>query len=182
MNINGIDITLILSACSNVWIRESEYNSAWTERCYCLSIYSHGTQPEQKYIYVLNIYTWSQYKLLRLSSLFLLRSSSLFIIFIANRSCPSGDSFGVYSYPFWICLHLVCLCLKGEACMFHTKFPVIAYAENKWLIMFLRTFGRRRPLTVAHHSIDLSLCNKFRLRRERKPLAEGQKNTFPSLE
>jgi hypothetical protein len=28
------------------------------------------------------------------------------------------------------------------------KLPVIAYAENKWLIMFLRTFRRRRPPTV----------------------------------
>jgi hypothetical protein len=25
----------------------------------------------------------------------------------------------------------------------------MSYAENKWLIMFLRTFGRGRPPTVA---------------------------------
>jgi hypothetical protein len=29
-----------------------------------------------------------------------------------------------------------------------TKLPVIAYAKNKWLIMFLRTFERRRPPTL----------------------------------
>jgi hypothetical protein len=30
-----------------------------------------------------------------------------------------------------------------------TKLPVIAYTENKWLIMFLRTFGRGRPPTLT---------------------------------
>jgi hypothetical protein len=45
--------------------------------------------------------------------------------------------------------------------------------------MFLRTFGRRRPPTVAPRSIDLFLCNKFRLRRERRPLAEGPKKHLP---
>jgi hypothetical protein len=29
------------------------------------------------------------------------------------------------------------------------KLPVIAFAENKWLIMFLKTFGRRRPPTKS---------------------------------
>jgi hypothetical protein len=38
---------------------------------------------------------------------------------------------------------------KKEAYLVQTKLPVIAYAKNKWLIMFLRTFGRRRPPTVA---------------------------------
>jgi hypothetical protein len=73
----------------------------------------------------------------------------------------------------------VCLHHKGEACILETKFPVIAYAENKWLIMFLRTFGRRRPPTVAPHNIDLFLCNKFRLQCERRPLAEGPKKHLP---
>jgi hypothetical protein len=41
----------------------------------------------------------------------------------------------------------VCLRHKVETCILKTKFSVIAYAENKWLIMFLRTFGRRRPPT-----------------------------------
>jgi hypothetical protein len=45
--------------------------------------------------------------------------------------------------------------------------------------MFLRTFGRGKPPTVAPRSINLFLCNKFRLRRERRPLAKGPKNTFP---
>jgi hypothetical protein len=73
----------------------------------------------------------------------------------------------------------VCLRHKGEACILQTKFPVITYAENKWLIMFLRNFGRRRPPSVARRSIDLFLCNKFRLRRERRPLAEGPKKHLP---
>jgi hypothetical protein len=60
-----------------------------------------------------------------------------------------------------------------------TKLPVIAYAENKWLIMFLRTFGRGRPPTVAPRSINLFYCNKFRLRRERRPLGEGPKKHLP---
>ena len=64
---------------------------------------------------------------------------------------------------------------KKEAYLLETKLPVIAYAKNKWLIMFLRTFGRRRPPTVAPHSVSLFLCNKFRLRRERRPLTEGPK-------
>jgi hypothetical protein len=34
-----------------------------------------------------------------------------------------------------------------------TKLPVIAYVDDKWLIMFLRTFERGRLLTEAimHH-------------------------------
>jgi hypothetical protein len=31
----------------------------------------------------------------------------------------------------------VCLRHEEEACILKTKLPVIAYAENKWLIMFL---------------------------------------------
>jgi hypothetical protein len=38
-----------------------------------------------------------------------------------------------------------------------------------------RTFGRGRPPTVAPRSSHLFLCNKFRLRCERRPLAEGPK-------
>jgi hypothetical protein len=45
--------------------------------------------------------------------------------------------------------------------------------------MFLRTFGRARPPTIATRSIDLFLCNKFRLRRERRPLAKGPKKHLP---
>jgi hypothetical protein len=36
-----------------------------------------------------------------------------------------------------------------------TKLPVMAYAENKWLVIFLRTFGRGRPPIVAPRSINL---------------------------
>jgi hypothetical protein len=63
--------------------------------------------------------------------------------------------------------------------LLQTKLPVIAYAKNKWLIMFLRTFGRRRPPTVVPRSINLFLCNKFRLRCERRHLAEGPKKHLP---
>jgi hypothetical protein len=45
--------------------------------------------------------------------------------------------------------------------------------------MFLRTFGRGRPQTVVPRNINLFLCNKFRLRRERRPLAEGPKKHLP---
>jgi hypothetical protein len=41
---------------------------------------------------------------------------------------------------------------------------------------------KSKPPTVAALSINLFVCNKFRLRYERMPLAEGPKNTFPSLE
>jgi hypothetical protein len=53
------------------------------------------------------------------------------------------------------------------------------YAGNIWLVMFLRIFGRGRPPTVAHRSINLFLYNKFRLRRERRLLAEGPKKHLP---
>jgi hypothetical protein len=45
--------------------------------------------------------------------------------------------------------------------------------------VFLRTFGRGRPPTVAPRSISLFLCNKLRLQYERRPLAEGPKKHIP---
>jgi hypothetical protein len=45
--------------------------------------------------------------------------------------------------------------------------------------VFLRAFGRGRPPTVAPHSINLFLYNNFRLRRERRSLAEGPKKHLP---
>jgi hypothetical protein len=45
--------------------------------------------------------------------------------------------------------------------------------------MFLRTFGSRRLSTVAPRSINLFLRNKFKLRRERRLLAEGPKKHPP---
>jgi hypothetical protein len=80
---------------------------------------------------------------------------------------------------FGSCPHLMYLRHKEKTRIPKTKLPVIAYAENKWLIMFLRTFGRRRPPTVAPRSIDLFLYNKYRLRCERRPLAEGPKKHLP---
>jgi hypothetical protein len=38
---------------------------------------------------------------------------------------------------------------------------------------------KRKAPTVAPRSINLFLCNKFRLRRERRPLAEGPKKHLP---
>jgi hypothetical protein len=69
----------------------------------------------------------------------------------------------------------MCLHHEEEACILKTKLCVIAYTKNKWLIMFLRTFGRGRPPIVAPRSINLFYCNKFRLQGERRPLAEGPK-------
>jgi hypothetical protein len=45
----------------------------------------------------------------------------------------------------------VCLRHEEEACILKTKLPVIAYAEGKWLIMFLRIFRKRRPPTLMNH-------------------------------
>jgi hypothetical protein len=38
---------------------------------------------------------------------------------------------------------------------------------------------KEKAPTVAPRSVDLFLCNKFRLRRERRPLAEGPKKHLP---
>jgi hypothetical protein len=53
------------------------------------------------------------------------------------------------------------------------------HAENIWLDIFLRTFGRGRPPIVAPHSINLFPSNKFRLRHGQRPLAEGPKKHLP---
>jgi hypothetical protein len=53
------------------------------------------------------------------------------------------------------------------------------HTENIWSVTFLRTFEGRRPPTVAPCSINLFLCNKFRLRCERRPLAYGPKKHLP---
>jgi hypothetical protein len=42
-----------------------------------------------------------------------------------------------------------------------------------------RTFERGRRPIVAPRSVDLFYCNKFRLRRERRHLAEGPKKHLP---
>jgi hypothetical protein len=53
------------------------------------------------------------------------------------------------------------------------------YARIKWLVVFLRTFGKERPPIVAPRSISLFLRNKFILRYEGRPLAEGSKKHLP---
>jgi hypothetical protein len=45
--------------------------------------------------------------------------------------------------------------------------------------VFLWTFGKGRPPIVAPRSISLFLCNKFRLQKEQRPLAEGLKKHLP---
>jgi hypothetical protein len=90
------------------------------------------------------------------------------------------------------------LLLASSSCVVMTKLPSLPFhrsasklfwfwsscntwlhANNKWLDVFLRTFERWRPPTVAPHSISLSLCSKLRLRNEQRPYAEGPKT--PSL-
>ena len=63
--------------------------------------------------------------------------------------------------------------------LWRSSYNIQYYARNKWLVMFLRTFGRGRPPTVAPRSITLFLCNKFRLQNEWRPLAEGPKKHLP---
>jgi hypothetical protein len=56
-------------------------------------------------------------------------------------------------------------------------------AASAEAVSFCRTFGdeawSQQPPTVAPRSIDLFLCNKFRLRHERRPLVEGPKKHLP---
>jgi hypothetical protein len=66
---------------------------------------------------------------------------------------------------------------KGEACILKTKFPVIAYAENKWLIMFLRTFGRRRPPTASKSTVTTTTSTKARGLR-RSTLSMGHSHDY----
>jgi hypothetical protein len=47
-----------------------------------------------------------------------------------------------------------------------TKFPVIAYAKNKWLIMFLRTFGRRRPPTPPPARTDPVVATQMQMMQQ----------------
>jgi hypothetical protein len=49
-------------------------------------------------------------------------------------------------------LHLVCLHHEEKTYILKTKLPVIAYAENNWLIMFLITFERGRSPTTPNLS------------------------------
>jgi hypothetical protein len=95
-----------------------------------------------------------------------------------------GDSFGVH------CCHFRVMSLSWRPST-EEKTPIMNlcsrqiscnnqhYARNKWLVVFLRTFGRGRPRTVAPRSISLFPRNKFRLRYEWRPLAEGPKKHLP---
>jgi hypothetical protein len=55
-------------------------------------------------------------------------------------------------------LHLICLYYGKN---FHPEAEApcnnLYHVENKWLIMFLRTFGRVTPPTVAPHGINFFL-------------------------
>jgi hypothetical protein len=65
-----------------------------------------------------------------------------------------------------------------KVCKFQIR-PIHPPLVDFQLVKFLRTFRRGRPQTVAPHSINLLFCNKFRLRYERRPLAEGPKKHLP---
>jgi hypothetical protein len=88
-----------------------------------------------------------------------------------------GYSFSIHPYHLRIISSLSYAFAIGEN--FHPEAEAPCnnpyHAENIWLVMFLRNFERGRPPTVAPRSINLFLCNKFKLRRERRPLAEGLK-------
>jgi hypothetical protein len=58
------------------------------------------------------------------------------------------------------------------------KLPVTVYYTGKHVSRVFEDLRRRRPPIVAPRSINL-LFNKFRLRHERRPLAEGPKKHLP---
>jgi hypothetical protein len=86
---------------------------------------------------------------------------------LAIASASIHVAFGMYP-------HVTRLHPKAEA-----SCNSLCHTENIWLVMSFRTFGRGRPPTVAPRSINLSLCIKFRLRHERRPLAEGPNKHLP---
>jgi hypothetical protein len=45
------------------------------------------------------------------------------------------------------------------------RLPVIAYDESKWLIMFLRTFRRRRPATPP--IVDIKILSQYKTHETR---------------
>jgi hypothetical protein len=52
-----------------------------------------------------------------------------------------------FTLIFFGSVFILCLRHKEEDYLLKVKLPIIAYGEKKWLIMFLRTFRRRRPPT-----------------------------------
>jgi hypothetical protein len=109
-----------------------------------------------------------------LSSHFPFRSvlSSTFIIILSQSSF--SHNLGVRSF----CLRVA----SPYHAYLHPKLkpPVTVYVTLKnILVTFLRTFGRGRPPTIAPRSINLFLCSKFRLRRERRPLDKVPKKHLP---
>jgi hypothetical protein len=83
-----------------------------------------------------------------LSSLFLLRPLSTFLCFVVSQSFFRLAIASAFILIFFESIFIMCVLRhKKEVYLLETKLPVIAYAKNKWLIMFLRTFGRRRPPT-----------------------------------
>jgi hypothetical protein len=117
-----------------------------------------------------------------LASLFLFSSAScLVFVIILSLSCYSSaiaSAFIVITLGLYLCLKDL---LQRGRLSSRTETPCNNqyYARSKWLVMFLRTFRRGRPPTVAPCSINLFICNEFRLRYERRPLAEGPKKHLP---
>jgi hypothetical protein len=52
----------------------------------------------------------------------------------------------------------VCFHHKGDACVLETKFPVIAYAENEWLIMFFEGLRKEKAPNSIH---DVATAKKI---------------------
>jgi hypothetical protein len=105
-----------------------------------------------------------------LSSLFSFKSVPSFTFVIILSRSSFSQSFSFHSS----CLQVVSsyhayLHLKAKA-----SCNSLCYTK-KHISHVFRTFGRGRPPTVAPRSIICFYINKFRLRRERRPLAKVQK-------
>jgi hypothetical protein len=143
-------ITFIPSAWQKakvqVW-RANEYQSAWTVQSYCSSIYRHGTQPDWNYIHAPQQITINMTQTIMDWSVF--SSLGRFRFLLLSRSFPAR-SFGTDS-TFVLTMFFI-------LCTASLRVRRFLYIYNTWetlLIVFLRTFGRRRPPTVAPRSINL---------------------------
>jgi hypothetical protein len=129
-----------------IW-RAREYRSAWTVWCHCSSIYRHMTQPVWNYIHALDIYYWLRDNLSRTRQPF--PPLSRFNFPLLSRSF-STSSFDIGSSFSWTVLFISCTTFVSCPKV-HVHILYLGYM----LVVFLRTFGRQRPPTVAPRSINL---------------------------
>jgi hypothetical protein len=114
------------------------------------------------------------------SSLFPLRSVPSLMLDIIPSPSSFSHSFDIHPCHLWVVSSYYARPYHERTFIPKPKPPVTVYVILKtWLVTFLRTFGRGRPPKVAPHSIDLFISDKFRLQRERRPLAEGPKKHLP---